>query len=141
MTNSVLANTGHHNEPMKKGEGLAMFRIGDLVAHPMHGAGVIDAVIQEKVGGNTQDYYVFKMPMGGLLLKIPVTNSVAIGVRPIITPEEAETMLRSWLPTLKRWRKSYRRPRLWHTPGFKDGFGPPTRTSRPRSGSGIFRVP
>ena len=89
-----------------------MFRIGDLVAHPMHGAGVIDAVIQEKVGGNTQDYYVFKMPMGGLLLKIPVTNSVAIGVRPIITPEEAETLIAA-IPALEvesnaNWNKRYR---------------------------------
>ena len=48
-----------------------MFSVGDLVVHPMHGAGVIDAIVQEKVAGSTQDYYVFKMPVGGLLLKIP----------------------------------------------------------------------
>lgn len=63
-----------------------MFRIGDFVAHPMHGAGVIDAIVQEKVAGSIQEYYVFKMPVGGLLLKIPVTNSGTIGLRAIITP-------------------------------------------------------
>lgn len=88
-----------------------MFRIGDLVAHPMHGAGVIDAIVQEKVAGNTQDYYVFKMPMGGLLLKIPVANSRTIGVRAIITPEEAESLIAA-IPTLKvensaNWNKRY----------------------------------
>ena len=62
-----------------------MFSIGDLVVHPMHGAGVIDNIIQEKVAGVTKEYYVFKMPMGGLVLKIPVANSGAIGVRAIIT--------------------------------------------------------
>ena len=45
----------------------------------MHGAGVIDAIVQEKVAGSTQDYYVFKMPVGGLLLKIPTANSQTIG--------------------------------------------------------------
>lgn len=88
-----------------------MFTVGDLVAHPMHGAGVIDAIVQEKVAGSTQDYYVFKMPMGGLLLKIPVANSGAIGVRAIITPEEAELLIAA-IPTLEvessaNWNKRY----------------------------------
>ncbi len=88
-----------------------MFRIGDLVAHPMHGAGVIDAIVQEKVAGSTQEYYVFKMPVGGLLLKIPVVNSGAIGLRAIITPEEAELLIAS-IPALEvesntNWNKRY----------------------------------
>ena len=69
-----------------------MFRIGDLVVHPMHGAGVIDSIVKERVAGVTKEYYVFKMPMGGLLLKIPVANSKAIGVRHIISAEEAEAL-------------------------------------------------
>lgn len=88
-----------------------MFRIGELVAHPMHGAGVIDAIVQEKITGNTQDYYVFKMSMSGLLLKIPVVNSAAIGLRSIITPEEAEALIAS-IPELEvassaNWNKRY----------------------------------
>lgn len=88
-----------------------MFRIGEFVAHPMHGAGVIDAIVQEKVAGSTQDYYVFKMPMGGLLLKIPVVNSQAIGIRAIITPEEAEALIAA-IPALEvennaNWNKRY----------------------------------
>ena len=88
-----------------------MFRIGDFVAHPMHGAGVIDAIVQEKVAGSIQEYYVFKMPVGGLLLKIPVTNSGTIGLRAIITPEEAETLIAA-IPALEvessaNWNKRY----------------------------------
>ena len=88
-----------------------MFSIGDQVVHPMHGAGVIDAIVHEKVAGSSQDYYVFKMPMGGLVLKIPVANSGAIGVRAIITPEEAETLLDT-IPSLTveantNWNKRY----------------------------------
>ena len=34
-----------------------MFRVGDKVAHPMHGAGVIDEIVTETVAGAAQDYY------------------------------------------------------------------------------------
>ena len=57
-----------------------MFRIGDKVAHPMHGAGVIDDIVSERVGPASQDYYVFRMPVGGLVLKIPTTKSQLVGL-------------------------------------------------------------
>lgn len=72
-----------------------MFSIGDLVVHPMHGAGVIDDIVQERINGVTQDYYVFKMPVGGLMLKIPTANSCAIGLRSIVDAGEAEAVLRA----------------------------------------------
>lgn len=67
-----------------------MFGIGDLIVHPMHGAGIIDDVVQEKVAGVTKEYYVFKMPVGGLVLKIPTSNCQTIGIRSIISHEEVE---------------------------------------------------
>ena len=89
-----------------------MFSVGDLVVHPMHGAGVIDAIVREKVAGSTQDYYVFKMPVGGLLLKIPTANSQAIGIRSIIQRPEAEALIAA-IPSRpvednSNWNKRYR---------------------------------
>lgn len=89
-----------------------MFSVGDLVVHPMHGAGIIDGIVREKITGVAQDYYVFKMPMGGLLLKIPVSNSEAIGIRSIITQPEAEALLNA-IPDMAventaNWNKRYR---------------------------------
>ena len=88
-----------------------MFWIGDLIVHPMHGAGVIDDVVQEKVAGSTKEYYVFKMPVGGLTLKIPVSNCQAIGIRAIISPAEAEAFFEK-IPMLEvepnnNWNKRY----------------------------------
>ena len=89
-----------------------MFSIGDLVVHPMHGAGIIDGIVQEKIAGVTQDYYVFKMPMGGLLLKIHVCNSDAIGIRTLITQPEAEALLAAipdmTVESTANWNKRYR---------------------------------
>ena len=89
-----------------------MFSVGDLVVHPMHGAGIIDGIVREKITGVAQDYYVFKMPMGGLLLKIPVSNSDAIGIRTLITQPEAEALLNA-IPDMAventaNWNKRYR---------------------------------
>ena len=95
----------------RKGKGLVMFSIGDLVVHPMHGAGVIDDIVQEKISGVVKEYYVFKMPVGGLVLKIPIANSQVIGIRGIISKTEAETLL-SAIPELTvesnaNWNKRY----------------------------------
>lgn len=88
-----------------------MFQIGDQVVHPMHGAGVIDDVVQEKVAGATKEYYVFKMPVGGLILKIPTANCQAIGIRTIISPREAQAFF-DGIPSLEveinaNWNKRY----------------------------------
>lgn len=88
-----------------------MFSVGDLVVHPMHGAGIIDDIVQEKIAGIVKDYYVFKMPMGGLVLKIPTANSRAIGIREIISDKEVESLLAA-IPQLDvessaNWNKRY----------------------------------
>ena len=88
-----------------------MFSIGDLVVHPMHGAGVIDDIVRERVAGTTKEYYVFKMPMGGLILKIPTENGQAIGIRKVISKAEADELLEE-IPAIAvehnaNWNKRY----------------------------------
>lgn len=88
-----------------------MFSVGDMVVHPMHGAGVIDNIVNEKIGDTAQDYYVFKMLVGGLLLKIPIANSDVIGLRPVSDRKTVEDML-SALPAMEtgentNWSKRY----------------------------------
>lgn len=60
-----------------------MFCVGDKVAHPMHGAGIIDAIVTEVIAGMKRDYYVFRMPVGGLTLKIPTAGSEVSGLRSV----------------------------------------------------------
>ena len=88
-----------------------MFSIGELVVHHMHGAGVIDDIVRERVAGTTKEYYVFKMPMGGLILKIPTENSQAIGIRKVISKAEADELLEE-IPAIAvehnaNWNKRY----------------------------------
>jgi len=88
-----------------------MFSIGDLVVHPMHGAGMIDDIVREKIAGVSKEYYVFKMPAGGLVLKIPVSTSQVIGLRNIMSREEARSLWEA-IPSLPieataNWNKRY----------------------------------
>ena len=88
------------------------FRVGDRIAHPMHGAGVIDSVVSRKINGKERDYYVLKLPVGDMLVMIPVDTSAEIGVRPIVDAAEAEKILCS-IPGIEiemtqNWNKRYR---------------------------------
>ena len=44
--------------------GEAVYQIGDKVVHPMHGAGVIDSIVQRKVAGQIQEYYLLRLSVG-----------------------------------------------------------------------------
>lgn len=77
-----------------------MFSVGDKVVHPMHGAGVIDQIVTETVAGSTQDYYVFHMPVGGLVLKIPTASGEKVGLRGVWESAKSQQLLRE-LPELE----------------------------------------
>ncbi len=89
-----------------------VFHIGDKIAHPMHGAGIIDDIECHKVGGVLREYYVLKMPNGDMRVKIPKETSDLIGVRPIVNAEQAEKILEA-IPGIQvnmtqNWNKRYR---------------------------------
>lgn len=77
-----------------------MFSVGDKVVHPMHGAGVIDQIVTETVAGSTQDYYVFHMPVGGLVLKIPTASGEKVGLRCVWESAKSLQLLRE-LPAME----------------------------------------
>ena len=89
-----------------------MYQVGDRVVHPMHGAGIIESIVQERLGGQLGSYYVFRMPSGGLTLKIPTVNSEAIGVRAVKSADEIEAVI-ARIPALSidmtsNWNHRYR---------------------------------
>ena len=89
-----------------------MFRIGDMIAHPMHGAGVIDSIEEKKMNGRTRQYYILKMPAGGMVVMIPTESTEQIGVRPIVDSIEADALMDS-IPQIdaemtSNWNRRYR---------------------------------
>ena len=62
-----------------------MFKIGDKIVYPMHGAGTIEAIEEKDMMGSPQDYYIIKMPIGGMKLMVPTNKADDIGVREVST--------------------------------------------------------
>ncbi len=92
--------------------GAAVFAIGDYIAHPMHGAGVIDGVVTKKINGIERDYYVLRLPVGEMRVMVPVEGCEDIGVRPIIESNGAKAVLESFsaieVSMTQNWNKRYR---------------------------------
>lgn len=65
-----------------------MYSIGDKIAYPVHGAGIIEAIEEKKILGELKRYYVMRMPLNDMQVMIPMENLEQIGVRPIISIEE-----------------------------------------------------
>ena len=89
-----------------------MFRVGDNIVHPMHGAGVIESIVQRKIDGSVRDYYVLKLPVGGMLVMIPVDTCERIGVRGIMSADEANKIVDGFsaltIDMTSNWNQRYR---------------------------------
>ena len=89
-----------------------MFQIGDKVVHPMHGAGIVDSIVQKKVNGVMREYYVLKLPVRAMVVMVPTENCEEIGVRPIVDREQADRVLAA-IPDIQvemtqTWTRRYR---------------------------------
>ena len=89
-----------------------LFQIGDKIAHPMHGAGIIAGMEKRKMDGVERDYYVLQLPSGGMQVMIPVSSCESVGVRPIVSAKQADEVLRA-IPGIEvvmtaNWNKRYR---------------------------------
>ena len=89
-----------------------MYRVGQSVVHPMHGAGVIEGETNEILEGTARTYYVFRSPVSGLTLKLPADNCTAIGIRAPETPERVREIV-AGIPSLtveedRNWSRRYR---------------------------------
>ncbi len=89
-----------------------MYKIGDSVVYPMHGAGIIEDIEQKEILGKLQSYYVIRMPIGDMKVMVPTENAQGVGVRDVICEEEAEKVMQAFRESetdvIQNWNKRYR---------------------------------
>ena len=89
-----------------------IYKIGDRVLYPMHGAGVIEAIEKQEILGEIHSYYVMRLPAGDMKVMIPMKNAEEIGVRDIITKEKAKEVLAHFYGRMcdedANWNKRFR---------------------------------
>ncbi len=91
-----------------------MFKVGDKVVYPMHGAGVIEAIEFKEIGGKTVEYFRVRIYSGNIKLMIPVSNPSGVQLRPVVSKEEAARIIDSFdsdrtssnIPWNKRYKEN-----------------------------------
>ncbi|AGK99914.1 MULTISPECIES: CarD family transcriptional regulator [Desulfoscipio] len=71
-----------------------MFKIGDKVVYPMHGAGIIEAIEEKEVLGETRQYYILRLPVGDMKVMIPISNCKEVGLRQVIDDDGVQRVFR-----------------------------------------------
>ena len=68
-----------------------MFKIGDTVLYPLHGAGVIQNIEEKEILGEIKSYYILKIPISDMTVMVPVDADV--GIRSIVDAETAKNVI------------------------------------------------
>ena len=88
-----------------------MFKVGDKIVYPMHGAGVIEKIEERSILDEKQAYYIIKMP-GEVKVMVPIAKAEDIGVRNIIDKETAGKVInvleQDCTEMSMKWNKRYR---------------------------------
>jgi len=89
-----------------------MFEIGDKVAYPMHGAGIIEDIEIKNILDEDKRYYILNLPLKEMKVMIPVDNTEKLGLRPVVGEdklEEVVKLLREGLSEmLSNWNRRFR---------------------------------
>lgn len=87
-----------------------MFNIGDKIFYPMHGAGVIEKIEEKEILNEKISYYIIKLP-GEVTVMVPTNNVEKLGLRPIISEDEAKSIISSMadaqIDTELKWSDRY----------------------------------
>jgi len=88
-----------------------MFKVGDHIVYPMHGAGIIDSIEEKDILGQKQAYYILKMP-GEVKVMVPTNKAEEIGVRGIIDKSSVDKVFaileEDKTEMSMNWNKRYR---------------------------------
>ena len=91
---------------------VALFKIGDKVFYPNHGAGVIENIEKKEVLGEVHDYYTISIPNMNMNIMVPVKNAKKIGLRPVVDQKTLRTILKNTLKNQEcmdlPWKERYK---------------------------------
>ncbi|SMO69937.1 transcriptional regulator, CarD family [Balnearium lithotrophicum] len=78
-----------------------MIKVGDKVAYPPHGVGVVEGVEEREVGGKSVVFYRISLIGKNMSILIPKETVESSGIRPVLSEEEIEELFKflSEVPT------------------------------------------
>ncbi len=89
-----------------------MYKVGDKIVYPMHGAGIIEAIEEREIFDEVSTFYIMQIVSEGLQILIPIDKVDDIGVRSIVSGDVIDEMLESMKTPMdemeKNWNRRYR---------------------------------
>ena len=64
-----------------------IFKVGDTVVYPHHGAALVEAIETRTIKGEQKEYLVLKVAQGDLTVRVPADNAEYVGVRDVVGQE------------------------------------------------------
>jgi CarD family transcriptional regulator len=97
----------------RKGSGL--FKVGDKVVYPHHGAGTVVKKEQREVLGQKREYLTIKILHNDMTVNVPCENAEAVGLRRVIDEQMVEKVLKalqgSGTVMPKNWNRRFKHNR------------------------------
>ncbi len=89
-----------------------MFKVGDKVMYPMHGAGIIVGMEEKEILGEMRKYFVLQVSKKNIKVLLPVDNLESTGIRSIVSEAEADEAIKYFAQVSdedsSNWNKRYR---------------------------------
>jgi CarD family transcriptional regulator len=92
---------------------MVSFKVGDNAVYPGHGVGRVTAIETKEILGNSQTFYSINILDSGMKIMVPRDNAQAVGLRPIISRDEANKVIEILKETNVKidnqtWNRRYR---------------------------------
>lgn len=89
------------------------FKIGDHAVYPSYGVGTVVAIETKEIMGSRCDFYVVHIRDTGMKVMVPKNNVSSVGLRPVISKQEASKVIEILKTTEVRidnqtWNRRYR---------------------------------
>lgn len=65
-----------------------VFKVGETVVYPHHGAALIEAIETRVIKGEEKQYLVLKVAQGDLTVRVPADNAEIVGVRDVVNDDD-----------------------------------------------------
>ena len=89
------------------------FKVGDNAVYPGHGVGTVVSIESKEIMGSKADFYIVQIRETGMKVMVPKSNAASVGLRPIISREEASKVIQILKTTNVKidnqtWNRRYR---------------------------------
>lgn len=94
---------------------LELFKIGDKVVYPHHGAGVVERIEKRVVAGERKTFFILSLCGGDLKITVPEESTENVGLRSVIPKAEVKSVFKvltqeqSQMPS--NWNHRYKKNR------------------------------